>query len=150
MKIALFLSLLFTALAMAGGFAHLFELPNKIELSAQDYLTVQQIYRGWALLGIVVFGSLLSILVFTWKVRKHSKVFRYALTALLSIAGTQIVFWVFTYPVNQQTADWTVLPENWLQLRDRWEYSHAASAILDLIAFLALISASLSKHLRTD
>ena len=46
MKIALFLSLLFTALALAGGFAHLFELLNKIELSAQDYLTVQQIYRG--------------------------------------------------------------------------------------------------------
>jgi len=40
------LTILFTAVAMAAGFAHLFELPNKIHLSRKDYLTVQQIYRG--------------------------------------------------------------------------------------------------------
>ena len=41
---------------MAAGMAHLFELPNKIHLSREDYLTVQQIYRGWALLGIAHSG----------------------------------------------------------------------------------------------
>ena len=51
-----------TALAMAAGFAHAFELPNKIGLNAEDYLTVQQIYSGWALLGTVVFGALISTL----------------------------------------------------------------------------------------
>ena len=30
-KIILFLSILFTALAMAAGMAHLFELPNKLK-----------------------------------------------------------------------------------------------------------------------
>jgi len=33
--------------------AHLLELPKKIKLSAEDYLIVQQIYRGWSLLGVV-------------------------------------------------------------------------------------------------
>jgi hypothetical protein len=55
-----FASVMLTAVAMAGGFAHLFELPNKIGLSREDYLRVQQIYRGWALLSIAVTGALVS------------------------------------------------------------------------------------------
>ncbi len=47
-------SVMLTAVAMAGGFAHLLELPNKSGLSREDYLKVQQIYRGWALLGFAV------------------------------------------------------------------------------------------------
>src|SRR6266550_2992731 len=39
-----------------------------------------------------------------------------------------IVFLVFTFPANRQTANWTVLPENWQELRRRWEYSHAVGA----------------------
>src|SRR5512145_1452610 len=46
-----FVALLFTALALAPGLAHLLELPNKMTLSREEYLTVQQIYRGWAWLG---------------------------------------------------------------------------------------------------
>lgn len=46
-----FASVMLTAVAMASGFAHLLELPNKIGLPREDYLTVQQIYRGWALLA---------------------------------------------------------------------------------------------------
>jgi hypothetical protein len=61
-KLAYFLSLLFAGLAMAPAFAHLLELPNKINLPRDEYFTVQQIYRGWALLGIVVVGALLSTL----------------------------------------------------------------------------------------
>ena len=64
-KTLFFLSILFTAVAMAAGFAHLFELSNKVHLSREDYLTVQQIYRGWALLGIAVMGALLSTLILT-------------------------------------------------------------------------------------
>ena len=65
MNSARFCSLLFAALALAPAFAHLLELPNKICLSREDYLTVQQIYRGWALLGFVVFGALPSTLALT-------------------------------------------------------------------------------------
>jgi hypothetical protein len=45
-----FSSLLFAALALAPALAHLLELPNKIGLARDHYLTVQQIYRVWALL----------------------------------------------------------------------------------------------------
>lgn len=90
---ARFLALLFAALALAPALAHLLELPNKIGLSRDEYFTVQQIYSGWALLGIVVFGALFSTLA----------------------------------------------------LAVQWEYSHAASAVLNLIAFIAVILSVLAR-----
>ena len=62
-----------------------------------------------------------------------------AVIALLCLAGTQAVFWTLTFPANQLTANWTVLPDNWAALRSQWEYSHAASALLNLAALIALI-----------
>ena len=121
------------------------ELPNKIGLSRDDYLTVQQIYRGWALLGFVVAGALLSTLVLMIMVRHQPKVFALTIVAFLSIMGTQIVFWTFTFPANQQTNNWAVLPETWMALRTQWEYSHAASAVLALIALISLICSVLAK-----
>lgn len=139
-----FLSLLFAALALVPSLAHLLELPNKIDLSRDAYLTVQQIYRGWALLGIVVAGALLSTLALAIMARNRRREFFWALIAFLSIVGTQVVFWTFTYPANQQTQNWTVLPEHWMTLRSRWEYSHATSAVLNLIALIAVILAVLA------
>ena len=106
-----FFSLLFVALALAPSAAHLLELPTKLTLSRDDYLTVQQIYRGWELLGIVVFGALLSTLALTVLSRHRRRQFALALTAFLCVVGTQVVFWAFTYPNNQVTQNWTVLPQ---------------------------------------
>lgn len=136
MKSLQFSALLFTALALAPGLAHLLELPGKIGLSKADYLTVQQIYRGWALLGIVVIAALLSTLLLSVGVRKKMKAFVPAIIAFLCIVGTQVLFWTFTYPANAATHNWTLLPENWESLRRQWEYSHAGSAILNILAFV--------------
>lgn len=141
-----FLSLFFTALALGAGLAHLFELPNKINLSSNEYLIVQQIYRGWSLLGIIVVASFVTILITTVLIRHRKKSFALTLAALFCIVGTQVIFWIFTYPVNQQTKNWTVLPENWEQLRQQWEYSHATGAGLDLIALSMLILSLMVKE----
>ena len=138
---ARFLSLLFAALALAPALAHLLELPNKIGLGAEDYRTVQQNYRGWALLGIVIYGALLSSLALAIIVRRRRAEFVPAVIAFLCLAGTQAIFWIFTFPATQQTLNWTVLPGNWMALRAQWEYSHAASALLNLAALVALIVA---------
>lgn len=145
MATARFFSLLFAALALAPALAHLLELPNKMGLSRDEYLIVQQIYRGWAWLGLVVAGALLSTLVLMILLRNRPRQFALALIALLCIVGTQIVFWTVTFPANQQTANWNLLPENWQALRFQWEYSHAASAVLNLIALIALIASVLSR-----
>jgi hypothetical protein len=50
-----------------------------------------------------------------------------------------------TYPANPVTNNWTTLPENWAELRRQWEFSHAASAILNLIALVMLILSILAR-----
>src|SRR5687768_2919754 len=106
LQIVRFLSLLFVALALAPALAHLLELPNKIGLSREQYLTVQQVYRGWSLLGIVVIAALLSMLALIFMVRGNEREFAWALAALVCIALTQVVFWAFTFPVNRKTNNW--------------------------------------------
>lgn len=150
LKLFRFLALLFAALAMAPALAHLLELPNKIGLPRDEYLIVQQIYRGWALLGIVVFGALLSTLILTLLLRRRRRPFGLSLIAFLCIVGAQIMFWTYTYPANQQTQNWTILPENWLALRSQWEYSHAAGAGLNFAAFIALVLSTLGRDDVTD
>jgi hypothetical protein len=139
LKTLRFMSLLFVALALAPSMAHLLELPHKINLPAAEYLTVQQIYGGWALLGIVVVGALLSTLALAVVEKMHSMRVGPTLFALLCIVGTQVAYWTFTYPANVATQNWTMLPENWMTLRTQWEYSHAVSAILNLLALVALL-----------
>jgi hypothetical protein len=141
-----FVSLVFIALALVPTMAHLLELPNKINLSHDEYLVVQQIYRGWNLLAVVVFGALLSTLALTITLRHERKAFLLALIAFLCIVGTQIVFWTYTFPTNQITNNWTTLPENWTELRRQWEYSHATSALLNLLAMISLSASVLVRH----
>jgi hypothetical protein len=66
--------------------------------------------------------------------------------ACLCIAGTQVVFWKVTYPINQQTSNWTVAPANWLELRRQWEYSHATDAVLNVLALVRLMLAVLVRE----
>jgi hypothetical protein len=108
--------------------------------SRDDYRTVQQIYRGWSLLGVVVAALLASVLL-AYLVRDNPRLFVPAALAFGCIAATRAVFWLWTFPVNQATSNWARLPDNWATLRLRWELSHAASAALNLAALLCLATA---------
>lgn len=138
-KWAYFFAIVLAALALAPAMAHLLELPNKIGLPRDDYFTVQGIYRGWALLGIVVVGALISTGTLAILVRGQPLPFAFSLVAFLCVVGTQVVFWTYTYPANQLTNNWMEVPPNWEVVRAQWEYSHAASAILNLVAVIALV-----------
>jgi len=124
---------------MMPAAAHALELPNKIGLSGMEYLTVQRLYRGWAFARLIVAAALASMLVLLFMVRELPPAFALAWVSFLCLAGTQLVFWIFPPPVNRVTANWTFLPGDWSELRRRWEYSHAASAALNLAALVALI-----------
>lgn len=131
-----FLAIVLTALALVPAAAHVMELPNKLSMTREAYLIVQRIYRGWNLSGIVVIAALIATLVLLFFV--DGDAFVPALIAFLAIAATQVVFWVFTFPVNRLTRNWTNAPDDWQRLRDRWELSHAASAVLNFIAVVSV------------
>lgn len=139
LKTLYFLAIMLTAIALGAGLAHLFELPNKIGLGAQDYLTVQRNYDNWWIVGLFVPLALLAVLALTVALRGTGAPFALALVAALLLVGELAVFWGFTAPVNRATENWTMLPADWQSLRAQWEYSHAVRALLYLLALGALV-----------
>ena len=136
-----FLVVILTALALVPAGAHFFELFNKMGLSQEQYFTVQGIYRGWALFGFVLLGAIGVNLVHAILIRDEPHAFWLALLAFLLMVGSLAIFFIWTYPANQVTSNWTVAPANWASLRTQWEFSHAANAVT---TFLALCAATTS------
>lgn len=141
LKATQFLAIVVTALALIPVGAHFFELFNKMALERDQYFTVQGIYRGWALFGIVLVGAMAANLALAVMLRRQGASCWLALLAFALIATTLAVFFGWTYPANQATENWTVIPADWERLRRQWEYSHATSAVL---TFLALCCVALS------
>lgn len=139
LKIVQFLALLLNALALVPAGAHLFALANKIGLSAEQYFIVQNIYRGWALFGIVLLSALVANLLLAIALRGRGPPFGFALVAFLCIALTLVIFFTWTFPANQATQNWTAIPANWEQLRRQWEYSHVANALVTLVAYGSVV-----------
>jgi len=138
LKAVQFLALVLTALALVPAGAHLFTLPNKIDLAQEQYFIVQNIYRGWALFGIVWIGALLANFALAVMLRGRGRPFILALIAGLCVMVMFAIFFTWTYPANQATDNWTTIPANWEQLRRQWEYSHAANALVTFVAFCAV------------
>ena len=137
-----FVAMLLTAVAMTASWAHLLALPNKMTLSHDDYLTVQQIFRRWALLGFIVVGAFVATAMLTVLQRGAGTSFYLPLAATLYIVLSFAVFFLFTFPANEATQNWIVLPQQWQALRKHWEYSHATGAVLYFVA-LALLTLSI-------
>jgi len=140
-----FIALMSTAMALGPSFAHLFELPNKIGLARDAYFTVQQIYAGWnrlAYLLVIELVSMLALAVLMWH---HTRAFYAAAVAILALAAAQAVFWLFTYPANVATNNWTTIPADWDSWRRQWEFSHAVGAFCQLTAMGALIVSLLAR-----
>jgi hypothetical protein len=148
-NIAFFVALLASALVLGPALAHLFELPNKIGLPRDEYFIVQKAYRGWSLLGWLLLVQVAALAAAAYLARREARALALVLLALVSVVAAQIVFWLFTYPANVATVNWTIPAENWEKLRRQWEYSHATGAILQLLAFGLLSLAVLRRSSTT-
>jgi len=139
-------SVLLTALALVPVGAHLFELPNKIALPEGAYFTVQGIYRGWALFGVVlILAAVINLLLGVALWRRGEPAWP-ALLAGLLILLSLAVFFSWTYPANKATANWTTTPADWRQLRRAWAYSHAANAVLTFAALCLVTLAAIGRR----
>ena len=150
MKVVQFIAIITTALYLVPTGAHLFELPNKFSLTPTEYLTVQKIYAGWSLFGIIIGMALLATLAHTLLVRADRTSFAWSFGAFVALAATQGLFWAFTYPVNVATGFWTVPPDSFEVARWQWEYSHAASAVLTFAALVAIVLAALVHNAKAE
>lgn len=142
---AFFVALIATAMALGGALAHAFELPNKIGMTREAYFTVQQIYLGWNRLAFVLLAQLIGIVAVIVLYRREGQVLWPAALALACLLAAQAVFWIWTFPANVATSNWSTQPGNWETLRSQWEYSHLAGAALQTLAMVGLIVAVLRR-----
>jgi hypothetical protein len=136
-----FIAILATLMALAPGLAHVFELPHKLALSRDQYFVVQQIYGGWSLFGAVIAVQFVALALLTWRSAREYYVFRPVLAALLLMLAAQALFWLFTFPANAASVNWTQVTPDWDDLRGQWEWSHAAGAVCQLLALCSLLTA---------
>lgn len=150
-----FICVILVTLVLVPVAAHALELPGKLRLAKEAYVTVQSIYYpGFTLIGmaepIAVFATA-SLLAAT---PPGTAGFWLTLTALIALGAMHAVFWLTTQPVNRVWLENMKLgaagsrffgkahdsgeSRDWTQLRDRWEHSHVLRATLTLVAFLAL------------
>ena len=106
-------------------------------MTESNYFIVQNIYRGWALFGIVLFGALFANMALAWAMRGQ-RAFVFVLICLGCLVANLVIFFAFTFPANQATNNWTEVPADWQQLRWQWEVSHAMNAVIAFVGFCSL------------
>jgi len=140
-KLVQFFAIICTALALVPAGAHVFALPNKIHLAQEPYFIVQNVYRGWALFGIVLFAALAIDLALAVMLRHQPGPFWLALLGFFCVAATLVIFFLVVYPANLATENWTAAPAYWADLRDSWEYGHAVNAVITFVALCLVTGA---------
>ena len=83
---------------------------------------------------------------FALVIRHDSTRFWLAAIAAGIIVVNFIIFFIWTFPANQATENWTKVVANWETLRTQWEYSHAVNAILTFLALVSVTWAALSRR----
>lgn len=102
-------------------------------------------YRYFATVGgIYSMGSIIAAGVLAFLVRKSRSVFRWTLAGALLLVLWFISWLTLVAPVNSEIAaalqsSRETVPALWMQLRERWEYSHATGFVIQLLGFCALV-----------
>jgi hypothetical protein len=143
-RVLQFLVIVLVAMALVPVGAHLLARPNKIELPEEQYFTTQAVYLGWALpTGVVLISAIIASLVLTIVIRGRGAAFWLALTSFVLMTATLVIYFIWTQPANSATTNWTVVPDNWRELRTQWEFGHTVNAVLTFIALCAVTASTL-------
>jgi hypothetical protein len=146
---------------MVPAVAHALELPGKMRLSKDAYFAVQRIYYpGFTIAGIAEPASVISTIMLLFFIPRGTSAFALALVALLGFMSMQAVYWIFIHSINRVWLRRETLSSaasgffaagrsrrqgeampGWMDLRNRWEYAHAARAILATFSSIALVIA---------
>lgn len=143
------LTVMLTALSMGAAVGHFLELPAKMTYDGPMWLSVQQTLYGPGFgtfgAGFEV-GALVATAVLAIVLRHQSQMFGWVLLAAICMAATHAAFWMWLAPANATIAALKpdALPADWMALRNLWEYTHAGRAVLQIVAFGALVCSILA------
>jgi uncharacterized membrane protein len=146
LKVLRFVTVMLAALTLAMGICHLMQLPAR--MAWDQYLWVGSTVQGglYGLFGSIgaIIGIVAIIVMFlhAYIVREHRHPgFNFALAAAILFASAFALWWVLVYPANIELAKWIngPVPDNWTEVRSRWECGHAIISLAELAGFAALI-----------
>jgi hypothetical protein len=137
------LTLMLIALGMSAAMAHLLEMPAKLDYDGGMWLHLLQTLYPPAfgpVAGYLEAGGVLTVVVLAFLVRHRKPAFRWTLVAAACMVAAHAAFWVWVSPVNAVMLPLTpeTLPAHWMRLRDQWEYTHAARALLQIVSVATL------------
>lgn len=143
-----FFTLLFAALGLAPGFAHLLEMPVKLRYPPEMYFQVTStLYSHFGIVGSVVQVAALGTAIAFVVVSRRMPGAGLALAGAILLAVSLVAWGSLVQPVNSAWADGiraaTLTPADYTALRPRWEYGHLVAFVLWLGGFCALLAAAL-------
>jgi hypothetical protein len=137
---------LLVALLSGLAFAHVLELPAKMQYDAALYITLQKsLYIQWGpphIGGVVEPSAIVATGLLTFFLRKSKRTLWLTLGALfaLLLAFPVVFFWLVA-PANAGFMATTLpsIPLDWTALRSNWEMGHAVRFALQFVALALLI-----------
>jgi len=148
-----FLTILLASLSLAMSFCHVLEMPARRSWDSTLWVatTVQgNLYRMFGPAGVgpwIDGGAVLAAAVLIFLVRQRLPAFWLTLAGAVCLTAAQGTWWALVFPANLELANWLSgpVPPDWAQWRDRWEFGHAAVAVIKLIGFGALVLSVLAE-----
>jgi hypothetical protein len=139
-------TIVLAALSLTMESAHLLELPQKLHYTEQMYSAVNTtLYRYFAIIGgMYQIGSIAMALILVYLVRERRPSFQWTMTGALFLAAALAIWIGLVEPVNRQIGSALrdmpdSVPALWQQVRNQWEFGHAAGFFTQLIGFCALM-----------
>ncbi|RJQ81463.1 MAG: DUF1772 domain-containing protein [Desulfobacteraceae bacterium] len=143
-KMFRFIAIMLTALSMGVALCHLLEMPAKMTFDAALWLTLLQTLYPPAfgpIGGYMEVGAVVTTVLLTFMVRRRRPAFHWTFMAAFCMVAAHAAFWILIAPVNAAMLPLTpeTVPADWMRLRDQWEYTHAARAVVQIVALGALV-----------
>ncbi len=146
LRVLRLVTIVLAALALTMESAHVLELPQKLRYDAQMYSAVNgSLYRYFAIVGgRYQVGSIVAAAGLAVMVRRRWPTFAWTLTGTICLLIAFGIWLAVVAPVNADVAAALrsapeSVPSVWMQLRDRWEYGHAAGFFVQLAGLCALV-----------
>jgi hypothetical protein len=153
-----FLSIILATVGMALSLAHALEYPGKRRLDRDTYFKVQAIYYpGFTIGGVSEPAAIVAVFALVLFMPFGTPAFWLTVAALFGLLLAHAIYWAITHPTNKVWLQGQKLGAAgqsffaagrssgegaWTRLRDRWEYSHIARAVLAMLSLIALLAAA--------
>jgi hypothetical protein len=142
-KLCRLITVMFIGLSMGTALCHLLEMPAKMTYEGSLWLTLlQTLYPAFGTIGAFFeVGAVILTVILAFLVRQSRPAFTWTLLGALCMVTAHGIFWIWIAPVNAAMASLTpeTLPADWMNLRKQWELTHAARALLEIIALGAVV-----------